>query len=173
MHEEYHDLTSTGSTEPLGERTATDRAVIEGIANTGRLVTSAAMILFSASIELSSVPAVEVTVLAAALALGIAIDAVIVRGLLAPVLVGVLGRANWTRPRSLRRALLLPAAPSQPPPGVRRAYGALQLVLRRAGWFLPATQSARSGARIEPAWADDLSPESLSTGPTIGGLDRC
>ena len=89
--------------------------MVEGIASTGRLVTSAALILFFAFIALSTVPALEVKVLATALALGIAIDAVIVRGLLAPALVGVLGRANWTLPDRLRRVLLLPKVESREP----------------------------------------------------------
>ena len=108
MREEHDALDGPGPGEQLDERTATDRAVVEGIANTGRLVTSAALILFFAFIALSTVPSVEVKVLATALALGIAIDAVIVRGLLAPALVGVLGRANWTMPAGLARVLRLP-----------------------------------------------------------------
>ncbi len=85
----------------------TDRAVVDGIGYTGRLVTSAALILFLAFIALSTVPSVEVKILATALALGILIDAVVVRGLLAPALVAVLGRRNWTLPRPLARLLLL------------------------------------------------------------------
>ncbi len=88
-----------------GEPDGTDQAVVDGIAHTGRLVTSAALILFLAFIALSTVPAVEVKVLATTPALGIAIDAVIVRGLLTPALVGVLGRANWTLPHPLARLL--------------------------------------------------------------------
>ncbi|MDO9455360.1 MMPL family transporter [Nocardioides sp.] len=83
----------------------TPRAVVDGIAHTGRLVTSAALILFLAFVALSTVPAVEVKILATTLALGIVIDAVVVRGLLAPALVAVLGRANWTLPDRLARAL--------------------------------------------------------------------
>ena len=83
----------------------TDRAVVDGIAHTGRLVTSAAIILFLAFVALSTVPSVEVKILATTLALGIVIDAVIVRGLLAPALVGVMGRANWTMPDRLSRLL--------------------------------------------------------------------
>ena len=92
----------------------TDRAVVDGIAHTGRLVTSAALILFLAFVALSTVPAVEVKILATTLALGILIDAVVVRGLLAPALVGVLGPLNWTMPRLLRRVLRVrePATPS-------------------------------------------------------------
>lgn len=75
------------------------------IANTGRLVTSAALILFLSFVALSTVPSVDVKILATTLALGIAIDAIIVRGLLAPALVAVLGEANWTLPGPLARVL--------------------------------------------------------------------
>ncbi|WP_353953550.1 MMPL family transporter [Knoellia sp. S7-12] len=85
--------------DELGDVEGTDRAVVDGIAHTGRLVTSAALILFLAFIALSTVPAVEVKILATTLAIGIAIDALVVRGLLAPALVGVMGRANWTLPK--------------------------------------------------------------------------
>ena len=101
--------------EAYDEHGDTDRAVVDGIAHTGRLVTSAALILFLAFIALSTVPAVEVKILATTLALGIAIDAVIVRGLLAPALVGVLGRANWTMPTMLGRLLRVrPDSPDSP-----------------------------------------------------------
>ena len=89
--------------EAYDEHGDTDRAVVDGIAHTGRLVTSAALILFLAFVALSTVPTVDVKVLATALALGIVIDAVIVRGLLAPALVGVLGRLNWTIPTTLAK----------------------------------------------------------------------
>jgi RND superfamily putative drug exporter len=79
----------------------TDRAAVDGIAFTGRLVTSAALILFLAFVALSTTPSVDVKILATTLALGIIIDALVVRGLLAPALVGVLGGLNWTLPRWL------------------------------------------------------------------------
>ncbi len=79
----------------------TDRAAVDGIAFTGRLVTSAALILFLAFVALSTTPSVDVKILATTLALGIVIDALVVRGLLAPALVGVLGGLNWILPRWL------------------------------------------------------------------------
>jgi RND superfamily putative drug exporter len=88
----------------------TDRAVVDGIAQTGRLVTSAALILFLSFVAPSTVSAVEVKILATALALGIAIDALIVRAFLAPALVALPGRRNWTLPTSLARLLRLPRA---------------------------------------------------------------
>ncbi|MDI5968738.1 MMPL family transporter [Streptomyces sp. SL13] len=76
----------------------TDDATVAGVARTGRLVTSAALILFFAFVALSRVPATDVKILATALALGILIDATVVRGVLAPALVALLGRANWWSP---------------------------------------------------------------------------
>jgi len=86
----------------------TTRAVVEGISHTGRLVTSAALILFLAFIALSTVPSIDVKILATGLAFGIAIDALLVRSLLAPALVAALGTLNWTMPAHLARALRLP-----------------------------------------------------------------
>jgi RND superfamily putative drug exporter len=86
----------------------TDRAVIEGIAYTGRLVTSAAIILFLAFVALSTVPSIDVKIFATTLAIGILLDAVVVRGLLAPALVAVLGRWNWVLPRWLARLVRVP-----------------------------------------------------------------
>jgi RND superfamily putative drug exporter len=91
--------------EAFDEHGDTDRAVVEGIAHTGRLVTSAALILFLSFVALSTVPSVEVKILATTLALGIVLDAVVVRGLLAPALVAALGHLNWTMPDGLRRLL--------------------------------------------------------------------
>ena len=91
--------------EAYDEHGDTDRAVVDGIAHTGRLVTSAALILFLSFVALSTVPSVEVKILATTLALGILLDAVVVRGLLAPALVAALGHLNWTLPALLRRLL--------------------------------------------------------------------
>jgi RND superfamily putative drug exporter len=89
--------------EAYDEHGDTDRAAVDGIAFTGRLVTSAALILFLAFVALATTPSVDVKILATTLALGILVDALVVRGLLAPALVGVLGERNWTSPRWLRR----------------------------------------------------------------------
>jgi RND superfamily putative drug exporter len=83
----------------IREEHDTDHATVHGVARTGRLVTSAALILFLAFIALSRVPTTDVKILATALALGIILDATVVRGVLAPALVAALGRANWWWPR--------------------------------------------------------------------------
>jgi putative drug exporter of the RND superfamily len=74
--------------------------VFEGIGRTGRLVTSAALILGLAFVAFSSQPGTEAKMFATALGGGILIDATIIRGLLAPALVAILGRWNKLRTAS-------------------------------------------------------------------------
>ncbi len=92
----------------------TDKAVIEGIGKTGRLITSAALILFAALVSLSTAPDIIVKIIATGLGAGIVIDAVIVRSLLAPALVSLMGQANWWMPTSLERLLRLKPLPADP-----------------------------------------------------------
>jgi len=101
----------------------TDRAVVTGIGRTGRLVTSAALILFLSFLSMSTTPTVDVKVLATGLGAGILLDAVVVRALLVPALVGVLGRWNWWLPRWA--APLLRVAPSPVPPVAGEGAGAV------------------------------------------------
>jgi RND superfamily putative drug exporter len=89
---------------------STETAVVEGIGRTGRLVTSAAMILFLAFVAFSATPGTEAKMFATALGGGILIDATIVRGVLAPAAVAILGRWNWWLPSWAAR--LLRVAPS-------------------------------------------------------------
>jgi RND superfamily putative drug exporter len=91
----------------------TDTAVVRGIARTGRLVTSAALILFLAFLSLASGPQTEVKVLATGLAAGILIDATVIRALLVPAVVSLFGRWNWWLPTLPAR--LLRVEPSLPP----------------------------------------------------------
>ncbi len=86
-----------------GQDTAT--ATIASIARTGRLITSGALILFFAFVALGGGPGTDIKVLATGLAVGILVDATIIRGVLAPALVALLGSANWWFPRPLARLL--------------------------------------------------------------------
>ena len=102
---------------------STTSAVVEGIGRTGRLVTGAALILFFAFAALSTGPETDLKVMATALGAGILLDATVVRGLLVPALVAVLGGANWWLPQSARRLLRVPVppAPAGPAPAARAA----------------------------------------------------
>jgi RND superfamily putative drug exporter len=91
----------------------TNASVIVGLGRTGRLVTSAALILFLAFSALASGPEPDVKVLATGLAAGILLDATIIRGLLVPAAVSLFGRWNWWLPEWPAR--LLRVEPSLPP----------------------------------------------------------
>jgi RND superfamily putative drug exporter len=92
---------------------STQAAVVEAIGRTGRLVTSAALILGLAFVALGGAPGTENKMFASALAAGILLDATIVRGMLLPAVVAIVGRWNWWLPR--RPARLLRVKPSLPP----------------------------------------------------------
>ena len=84
---------------------STEAAVVEGIGRTGRLVTSAALILGLAFVAFSASPGTEAKIFATALGGGILIDATIIRGILAPALVAILDRWNWWLPAWAARIL--------------------------------------------------------------------
>ncbi|MGC4888106.1 MMPL family transporter [Micromonospora sp. DT227] len=73
-------------------------AVREGLAGTGRVITSAALIMVTvfAGFVLQGDPVIKMFGLGMAVA--VAVDATVVRGLLVPATMALLGRANWWRP---------------------------------------------------------------------------
>ncbi len=93
---------------------STDDAVVLGIGRTGRLVTSAALILFLAFAALASGPGTDIKVLATGLGFGILLDATLVRSVLVPSLVSLFGSWNWMLPD--RVAHILRVQPSHPHP---------------------------------------------------------
>jgi RND superfamily putative drug exporter len=107
MREEYN---ATGNT---------DLAVVRTMGRTGRLVTSAALILFLAFLALGSAPDAMTKTFATALAAGILLDATVIRMLLVPSLVSLFGRWNWWLPRL--PASLIRVKPSEPTAERRRA----------------------------------------------------
>jgi RND superfamily putative drug exporter len=80
----------------------------EGI---GRLVTSAALILFLAFVALASVPETDVKIMATGLGAGILLDATVLRALLVPALVSLSGRWTWWLPSWAARILRVPPSP--------------------------------------------------------------
>jgi RND superfamily putative drug exporter len=90
--------------EAFDETGSTERAIELGLQRTGKLVTSAALILAFAFLVLSTSPGYEIKPLAIGVAAGILIDATIVRALLVPALMRIMGDANWWTPRLRRGA---------------------------------------------------------------------
>jgi putative drug exporter of the RND superfamily len=93
---------------------STTQAVVEGVGRTGRLVTSAALILFLAFAALAGAQDTVTKVFATGLGAGILLDATVVRSVLVPALVVLAGRWNWWLPAWAARPLRV--APSSAPP---------------------------------------------------------
>jgi RND superfamily putative drug exporter len=91
----------------------THAGIVEGVSRTGRLVTSAALILFLALASLSTANDPTVRQIAAGLAAGVILDAVVVRMLLLPALVSLFGNANWWMPDWAARLLRLRPTPEE------------------------------------------------------------
>jgi RND superfamily putative drug exporter len=94
--------------EAYDETGSTDKAIELGLARTGKLVTSAALVLMFAFLVLSSSPGYEVKSLAIGLAAGIIFDATVIRALLVPALMKLLGDANWWMPKWTGTVLRIP-----------------------------------------------------------------
>ncbi len=90
----------------------TREAIVRAIGRTGRLITCAALILAISFASLSTVNDIAVEVPATGLAVGVILDAVIVRTLLVPALAALLGPWNWWMPESLARLLHIPSSPA-------------------------------------------------------------
>jgi RND superfamily putative drug exporter len=105
-------------------------AVAEGIGLTGGIITGAALVMVAVfgAFALSSVVFIKAIGLSQALA--VLIDATIVRGILVPAFMRVMGRANWWAPGWLQRAVArlgLYEGPMQPdlePPAPAEAEAA-------------------------------------------------
>src|SRR5688500_19608589 len=105
MSLDYHFFISSSMREAYNLTGSTETAAVEGIGRTGRLVTSAALILGLAFVAFSAQPGTEAKIFATALGGGILIDATIIRGVLAPAFVALLGRWNWWLPDWAARLL--------------------------------------------------------------------
>jgi RND superfamily putative drug exporter len=104
---DYEVFMLTRMREAYDETGSTEKAIELGLARTGKLVTSAALILMFAFLVLSASPGFEVKEFAIGLAAGIIFDATVIRALLVPALMVLLGGLNWWMPDWTRSALLI------------------------------------------------------------------
>jgi len=89
--------------ESGGTRRDNDESVALGLARTGRVVTAAALLM---SISFAALIAAQVSFMrmfGVGLTLAVLVDATLVRMLLVPAFMHVLGRANWWAPKPLAR----------------------------------------------------------------------
>jgi RND superfamily putative drug exporter len=95
-------------------------ALREGIARTGRVITAAAAVMIAvfAAFALSGTRVLEMFRLAMATA--VFLDAIVVRMMLLPAVLQLLGQLTWTLPRWLDRLLPRMAIEAEPADGSRR-----------------------------------------------------
>lgn len=99
MREEYDRTTNTAT------------AVVNGVHRTGRLVTCAALILFFSFASMASGGELDVVVFSSGVALGVILDATLIRSVLVPAAVALMGRWNWWLPTWAARLLRVPPSP--------------------------------------------------------------
>ncbi|HEX5245926.1 MAG TPA: MMPL family transporter [Gaiellaceae bacterium] len=102
---DYEVFMLTRMREAYDETGDTPSAIALGLARTGKLVTSAAAILMFAFFVLSMSPGTDIKQFGIGLAAGIIFDATIIRALLVPALMRLLGSWNWWLPSSFARVL--------------------------------------------------------------------
>ncbi len=82
-----------------------EQAILGGLAGTGRVITAAAAIMVAVFAAFVPSPDVILKVIGVGMAAAIFIDATVVRLLLVPAVMHLLGRANWWMPEWLGRVL--------------------------------------------------------------------
>jgi len=87
------------------------RAVTDGLTHTGRVVSAAALVMVGALSGLVAGHVAGLQELGAGLALGVLLDATIVRGLLMPSLMALLGSWNWWLPVPIARLARVEVSP--------------------------------------------------------------
>jgi putative drug exporter of the RND superfamily len=108
---DYEVFMLTRMREAYDESGDTPHAVSLGLARTGKLVTSAALVLMFAFFVLSSSPGVDIKQFGIGLAAGIIFDATIIRALLVPAIMRLLDSWNWYLPDFAARALFVRSQP--------------------------------------------------------------
>jgi putative drug exporter of the RND superfamily len=112
---DYEVFIVTRIREAYDETKDTAKAVGLGLARTGKLVTSASLVLVFAFFSLSTGPGPDIKQFGIGLAAGVLIDATLIRALLVPSVMLLLGKWNWWFPSWVGRALFVRSP--QPVPG--------------------------------------------------------
>ncbi|GIF05397.1 membrane protein [Actinoplanes siamensis] len=120
---DYHVFVLSRIREGHDQGLSTREAVREGIGRTAGVITSAAVVMVAVFALFATLPLNSTKELGVGLAAAVLLDATIVRAVLLPAVMALLGRANWWLPRWLR---WLPAiahdvpAVAGPAPAARR-----------------------------------------------------
>lgn len=139
-----------------------NRAVELGLQRSGRTLTSMALVMMAVFLGFVTGKTLVVKEAALALALTVAIDAVVVRMLLLPAAMALLGRWNWWMPRALRQ----PNGRYGPEPAAAQAVAAGAGVAAGAtGAAAVGSGDAEGGHAAGAAGFDAAEPDDWSSAP--------
>jgi RND superfamily putative drug exporter len=151
---DYHVFILSRIKELVNRGVPTDLAVERGIRRTASTVTSAAVVMIAVFAIFASLSTLDMKQLGVGLAVAVLIDATIIRGVLLPATMKLLGRWNWYLPRWLEWLPRLNVEPQRPEPS------------RMPPPAVPHPASATSGA-AEPSTLSSprrsLKPQAAST----------
>jgi uncharacterized membrane protein YdfJ with MMPL/SSD domain len=113
---DYHVFILSRIREAYDRGSSTDEAIAHGVRSTAGVVTAAATVMVFVFAIFGTLSQVSLKELGVGLAAAVLIDATIVRGVLLPATMKLLGEANWYLPRQLQ---WLPRLTRQPEPRER------------------------------------------------------
>jgi uncharacterized membrane protein YdfJ with MMPL/SSD domain len=102
---DYHVFILSRIREGFDGGLGTHEAIRRGITHSAGVITSAAVVMVAVFATFATLSVVSMKQLGVGLAVAILLDATIVRGLLVPAVMGMLGERNWYLPRWLDRLL--------------------------------------------------------------------
>jgi putative drug exporter of the RND superfamily len=110
---DYHVFVVSRIREARLSGLSTKDAVAAGITRSAGVVTSAAAVMIGVFSIFGTLSTIDMKQMGVGLATAILIDATLIRAVVLPALMGVLGRANWWTPRFLRRRTEVGPPPPQ------------------------------------------------------------
>jgi RND superfamily putative drug exporter len=105
---DYHVFVVSRIRESVRKGMSTREAVAQGISGSAGVVTSAAVVMVAVFAIFASLSTIDMKQLGVGLAAAILLDATIIRAVVLPALMTLLGDANWWAPRFMR-----PRTPAQ------------------------------------------------------------
>ena len=119
--------------EAYDETADNDLAVAVGLQRTGRIVTSAAVLIVAVFLGFATGELVTIKELGVGMAIAIVVDATVIRCLLVPAVMNLMGRWNWWAP-----------------PPLRRLHGRIAVEERRAAQPPPRPEEPAEGPSVQP-----------------------
>jgi RND superfamily putative drug exporter len=111
---DYHVFVVSRIREAVGRGVPTRQAVGDGIVGSAGVVSSAAVVMVAVFSIFATLSTIDMKQLGVGLAAAILLDATIIRAVVLPSLMTLLGPANWWAPRFMRRRKL--STPAEPLP---------------------------------------------------------